>query len=85
MGGSEDRIEKKVPLTAELGDEGGSYADGAVQAETFKGERGSRRIDPKAVAPEAQTADAVSADATPEDIIRHADEPGPGDGRRGPR
>ena len=37
----------KLPVTAELGDEGGSYGDATVQAETFKGAFGNRRIDPK--------------------------------------
>lgn len=45
----EDTPEDRLPVTAEVGDEGGSYADGAVQAETFSGVFGNRRVDPKRV------------------------------------
>lgn len=35
MSRSDDRREHKLPVTAEVGDEGGSYADPTIQVPTF--------------------------------------------------
>ena len=37
-----------LPVTAEVGDEGGSFADGTVQEGTFAGPSGVDRVDPSA-------------------------------------
>jgi len=39
------RRDRKLPVTAEVGGEGGSYADATVQAETFSGPEGNPRAD----------------------------------------
>ena len=39
----------KLPVTAEVGGEGGSYADATQQAETFTGAAGNPRVDPKRI------------------------------------
>lgn len=38
MSRSEDRREHKLPVTAEIGAEGGSYADPTTQVSTFEGD-----------------------------------------------
>lgn len=45
---SDPHADKTLPVTAEVGDEGGSYADPTVQAETFSGPAGNARVDSKA-------------------------------------
>jgi hypothetical protein len=81
MSRTDDRADKTLPVTAEVGDEGGSYADPTIQADTFAGPFGNRRVDPQRVqpAPPDGTAPAVQAGddagATPGDEIRHATEP----------
>jgi len=51
----------KLPVTAELGDEGGSYGDATLQAETFKGAFGNRRIDPQQAAAAGGEAAAIAS------------------------
>ena len=46
---ADDRGTDKLPVTAEVGDEGGSYADATQQAETFKGAAGNPRLDQQGV------------------------------------
>jgi hypothetical protein len=58
-----DPAEDSLPVTAELGDEGGSYGDATLQAETFKGARGNTRVDPKTVAAPARDAERLEPDA----------------------
>jgi hypothetical protein len=70
--GTTDQIEKKLPVTAELGDEGGSYGDGALQAETFRGASGNSRVDPKQVAPLGGEAPAAASQG--EQVRESADE-----------
>lgn len=65
----------KLPLTAELGDEGGSYGDGAQQAETLKGAAGNPRMDPKLVAAPGQVAEAMEPEREPDSKMTPADEP----------
>jgi hypothetical protein len=36
-GGTDDRANRALPVTAEVGDEGGSYADPTLQVPTFQG------------------------------------------------
>jgi hypothetical protein len=46
MNPTDDRREKQpLPITAEVGGEGGSYADRTMQAETFAGGAGVPRVD----------------------------------------
>jgi hypothetical protein len=67
------REPEKLPVTAELGDEGGSYGDATLQAETFEGTAGNPRVDPKRVgSPEAG---AAAGDDRPLDLVKHPDEP----------
>lgn len=70
----------KLPVTAELGGEGGSYGDATMQAETFKGEAGNPRVDRGRVAPAggesaaaAEEGESVRPDTG--DSIKHATEP----------
>ena len=69
----DDSADQKLPITAELGDEGGSYGDASVQAETMKGE--NPRVDPKLAGPPANVAGAAPADDTPVDLVKHTGEP----------
>jgi hypothetical protein len=68
----------KLPVTAEVGDEGGSYADATQQAETFKGAAGNPRLDPKAVVrPDGDLAAAASEGEQVLDtgeLVKHATE-----------
>ena len=74
-----DRHDEKLPVTAEVGGEGGSYADATQQAETFKGGAGNARIDPKAVG--ETDGDLANAAADGEQVLdtsemtKHATEP----------
>jgi hypothetical protein len=76
---TDDRRDDRLPVTAEVGGEGGSYAEATQQAETFKGAAGNRRIDPKSVA----EADGDLSDAAAEgeqvletaEDVKHATEP----------
>lgn len=74
MSGTDDRADKTLPVTAEVGDEGGSYADPTNQAETFAGPEGNRRVDADrvAAAPPGRVAGGVSSEARQD----HDDEPG---------
>jgi hypothetical protein len=76
-----DRAQPKMPITAEVGGEGGSYADATLQVETFKGGAGNERADPKLTGvPEGQAEDmpatAEGDDAPP--TVRPATEHPPG-------
>ena len=41
-----DPTRDRLPVTAEVGSEGGSYADATLQEETFAGPSGVDRVDP---------------------------------------
>jgi hypothetical protein len=75
----DDRTNDKLPVTAEVGGEGGSYADATQQAETFKGAAGNRRVDPKSVTD--ADGDLINGAAEGEqvresaDLVKHATEP----------
>jgi hypothetical protein len=76
--GTTDPIDEKLPVTAELGSEGGSYGDGALQAETLRGASGNPRVDPKRVAPLGGEAAAAAAEGEQvrdsADEVKHATE-----------
>jgi hypothetical protein len=75
----EDLADMKLPVTAEVGGEGGSYADGTSQAETLTGVDGNPRIDPKRAGPAGGEAAAAAAEGEParepDDVVKHATEP----------
>lgn len=64
MGRTDDRADKKLPVTGEVGSEGGSYADATMQISTFEGDIG--RI------AEASEPDGVESDAS--DVTKYPDE-----------
>ena len=63
MSRSDDRRENKLPVTAEVGDEGGSYADPTIQVPTFHEDLG--RTDEI-----VSDAPAIPADAEPPPRVR---------------
>jgi hypothetical protein len=79
MSGTDDRADKSLPVTAEVGGEGGSYADPTMQEETFRGARGNRRVDQKSAA--GGDGDVSAAAAEGEQVrdtgtmVKHATEP----------
>ena len=80
MNDPEQSGDQKLPVTAEVGGEGGSYADATLQAETFSGPRGNRRVDPEREASEVNgdaTADAAEGGQALDDTaaVRQATEP----------
>jgi hypothetical protein len=75
---TDDRTADKLPVTAEVGDEGGSYADATKGAETFNGAAGNSRIDQKGVRPDGDLAAAASQGEQVRDarqLVKHATEP----------
>jgi hypothetical protein len=77
MSENKDHLETRLPITAELGDEGGSFGDATLQAETFSGSAGNPRIDPTRVTPgeEAPTPVPERERAREMDTVKHATEP----------
>ena len=79
MGGTDDRADKKLPVTAEVGGEGGSFADPTSQVETFAGPRGNVRVDPKDVSAADGDVAAAAAEGEPVrdagEVMKHATEP----------
>ena len=65
----------ELPLTAELGDEGGSYGEGSQQAATRMGGPGNPRVDPKQVAALGRSSEAVAPDPDQHKDVKPADEP----------
>lgn len=64
--GTEDRQrDEKLPITAELGDEGGSYGDATAQAETFEETPGNPRVDRTRAAATGGHAQAVASQGEP--------------------
>jgi hypothetical protein len=70
MSESDDRREHKLPVTAEVGGEGGSYADPTTQVATFEGdvERTSEPLGDAAAATNPED------DKRPDDIPKYPDE-----------
>lgn len=58
-GRTDDRADKKLPVTGEVGSEGGSYADPTYQVSEFDGDLGRT-----AEASEPATSDSQTTDAT---------------------
>jgi hypothetical protein len=59
--GTDDRADKKLPVTGEVGSEGGSFADATYQVSEFEGDLG-------------RTSDAIEPDTTDTqaaDVIKH--------------
>jgi hypothetical protein len=72
-------LDHKLPVTAEVGGEGGSSAEATLQAETFSGPEGNPRVD-SIVATDSdgnQTAIASEGEQVLDDgaAVRHATEP----------
>ena len=76
MSRPDDRAENPLPVTAEVGDEGGSFADPTLQVDTFSGPEGNRRVDPKRVSGAGSEAAAVAAEGeqvrAADDVVKHA-------------
>jgi len=65
MSGTDDRADKKLPVTGEVGSEGGSFADATLQIAPFEGDVG-RTAD--AAEPEKVESDA-------DDVTKDPNEP----------
>ncbi len=63
-----DPADRKLPVTAEVGGEGGSYADATNQVETFSGPTGNERVDAALVDGEPVREDSAA-------VVKHATEP----------
>ena len=68
--------EPRLPVTAEVGGEGGSYADATLQTETFSGPEGNSRVDAGTDADGDLTAVASEGEQALDDgaTVRHATE-----------
>ena len=64
MSGTDDRADKKLPVTGEVGSEGGSYGDPTMQVATHEGDLGRTA--------EAVEPDPVGSDAS--DVRKYPDE-----------
>ena len=62
--GTDDRADKKLPVTGEVGSEGGSYADPTYQVSEFDGDLGRN----------AEAAEPEESDAQTKDAIKHPSE-----------
>lgn len=65
MSGKDDRADKKLPVTGEVGSEGGSYADATLQIAQFEGELGQVAEDNEPDKVESGT----------EDVLKYPGEP----------
>jgi hypothetical protein len=76
---ADDRSSDKLPVTAEVGDEGGSYAEATQQAEAFKGAAGNPRVDQQGVVrPDGDlAAEAAEGEQVRDagELVKHATEP----------
>ena len=64
MSRTDDRADKKLPVTGEVGSEGGSYADPTYQVSEFDGDLGETA---QAVEPEGTDAQTVDSKKWPKD------------------
>ena len=64
MGGTDDRADKKLPVTGEVGSEGGSYADPTYQVSQFEGDIGQEA---QAVEPDPVGSDAADVQKYPDE------------------
>ena len=80
-GGIDDRADIALPVTSEIGSEGGSYGDPTQQVATFSGEDGIGRSDDSSIAAyatdfESSAAGGVGASPAPaEGMVRYPTEP----------
>lgn len=74
MSHADDERADKLPVTAEIGDEGGSYGEDTQQAETFSGVFGNPRTDPKATSAGGTAAGPQTKSREPEDEVTPATE-----------
>lgn len=58
---SDDRADKKLPVTGEIGSEGGSYADPTYQISEREGDIGRTAEAAEPEKSDAQTADAIKS------------------------
>ena len=66
MSGTDDRADKKLPVTGEVGSEGGSYADPTYQVATFHEDLGTHA---QAVEPQDEQSDGSDMKKHPDDVI----------------
>ncbi len=71
----DDATRSELPVTAEVGDEGGSYADATQQVETFSGVFGNRRVDPKKIGAAADASKPQPDTGESDDITHATDRP----------
>jgi hypothetical protein len=71
----DERADDGLPLTAELGDEGGSYGEGSQQAATRAGAIGNPRGDPKRSAASGRSSEAIEPDPDQHENVKPANEP----------
>jgi hypothetical protein len=64
---TDENDKNKLPVTAEVGDEGGSYADATLQTGVFDQPEGDLRVDPKRTAATGGHAQAVASQGEPVD------------------
>ena len=84
MSRTDDRTEPKLPVTAEVGSEGGSYADPTVQRATHEGDiqrgeghGGASSVANYAVASEAVSSGGIGGHDPAGGMVRHATEAPP--------
>lgn len=65
MSKTDDRADKKLPVTGEVGSEGGSYADPTLQVAQFEGELGQV----------AEDTEPDKVESGPEDVLKYPGEP----------
>jgi hypothetical protein len=75
MNHTHDGADKTLPLTAEIGSEGGSYADSTMQVATFADDRGLPAVSERTVGP--GTEPASEEPAWEPGMIRYPTEPPP--------
>jgi hypothetical protein len=64
MSGTDDRADKKLPVTGEVGSEGGSYADATHQVATFDEDLATHA---QAVEPEGEQSDGSDVKKYPDE------------------
>lgn len=64
MSGTDDRADKKLPVTGEVGSEGGSYAEPTYQVATFDEDLGTHA---QAVEPQNEQSDASDVRKYPDE------------------
>ena len=67
MSGTDDRADKKLPVTGEVGSEGGSYADPTYQVATFDEDLDELGQNAQAVEPQSVQTDASDVKKYPDE------------------